>query len=112
MEKRVSIRDANLHFSRYVTETEGGDDIVVTRRGEPVVRIVRERKKPQKRKFTKEQQEAWKRLEKIMNKGIKLGPNPWPGREVLYGQWREEDRERARREWEKRDARKGRKGRG
>ncbi len=111
MEKKVSIRDANLHFSRYVKEAENGEDIVVTRRGEPVVRIVREKKKPQKRKYTKEQEEAWKRLSKLMRKGIHLGGNAWPGREVLYGQWRDEDRERARREWEKQDAPKRRKGR-
>lgn len=36
MEKRVSLREANQHLTRYVKAAESGERIVITRRGKPV----------------------------------------------------------------------------
>lgn len=36
MEQRVSLREANQHLARYVKAAEGGQQIVITRRGRPV----------------------------------------------------------------------------
>ncbi|MGQ0662700.1 MAG: type II toxin-antitoxin system Phd/YefM family antitoxin [Pseudomonadota bacterium] len=40
MVKTVSLRDANQNFSRYVREVARGEEIVITRRGQPVARLV------------------------------------------------------------------------
>lgn len=36
MEQRVSLREVNQHLTRYVKAAEGGQQIVITRRGRPV----------------------------------------------------------------------------
>ncbi len=40
MTRRISLREANHHLSRYVAAVERGEEIVITRRGEPVARLV------------------------------------------------------------------------
>jgi prevent-host-death family protein len=35
MRHRISLRQANQHFSRYVAAVERGDEFVITRRGRP-----------------------------------------------------------------------------
>ncbi|MBI5751972.1 MAG: type II toxin-antitoxin system prevent-host-death family antitoxin [Hydrogenophilales bacterium] len=44
--RRVSLADAKAHLSAVVDEVEAGEEIVITRRGQPVARIVAERKRP------------------------------------------------------------------
>ena len=41
--KSVSAREANQAFSRYLAEAEAGEEIVITRRGRPVARLVPDR---------------------------------------------------------------------
>jgi prevent-host-death family protein len=36
MEQRVSLREVNQHLTRFVKAAEGGERIVITRRGRPV----------------------------------------------------------------------------
>ena len=38
--RTVSLMTANQQFSRLIREVEGGEDIVITRRGLPVARLV------------------------------------------------------------------------
>src|SRR4051812_3409779 len=82
MERRVSIREANLGLSSYIKAVENGDEVVITKRGRPVARLVPERQG--KRKLTAKQQAALRRMQELAKKGLDLGPNPWPGRDALY----------------------------
>jgi prevent-host-death family protein len=75
MTKTISLRDANQRFARVVREVEGGTEYVVTRRGEPVVRIVPAR--PGKRVPTPEQQAAFQRLIKTAREGRWRSPKGW-----------------------------------
>jgi prevent-host-death family protein len=40
MKELMSIREANQHLSRYVDAIQGGGEIVITRRGKPVARLI------------------------------------------------------------------------
>ena len=40
MQEIVSIRDANQHLSRYLERVEQGAEIVITRRGKPIARVL------------------------------------------------------------------------
>lgn len=40
MELNISVREANQHLSRYLDKVERGDEVVITRRGAPVARLV------------------------------------------------------------------------
>ena len=71
MAKEVGIRDAQRHLSRLIREMEAGQEIVITRRGVPVARIVPVRGK--KRVLTPEQEAAWEHTLKRMEEGIDLG---------------------------------------
>lgn len=70
MELRVSLREANQHLSRYVKAVEEGEVVVITRRGEPVARIVPE---PTVRVLSNEQVEARARARERMERGYPLG---------------------------------------
>jgi prevent-host-death family protein len=60
MARQISLRDANQHFARLVREVESGAEIEITRRGEPVARLVPVSGK--RRKLTPEQRAALDRL--------------------------------------------------
>jgi prevent-host-death family protein len=40
MTKTVTLRDANQNFAKYVREAESGRELVITRRGAPVAKLV------------------------------------------------------------------------
>ena len=44
MKQQVSLREANQHFSRYIEAVERGEEIIITRRGRPVAKIVKVRR--------------------------------------------------------------------
>ena len=71
MSKTITLREANQAFSRCIREVEAGEEITITRRGEPVARIVPVRK--EKRVLTPEQEAALARLTARMEKGWHLG---------------------------------------
>lgn len=77
MKQEVSLREANQHLSRYVEAVERGDEIIITRRGKPVAKLV---KFDQKRKLSPEQRSA---LERMLSVGWNLGI-AWNGREEIY----------------------------
>jgi prevent-host-death family protein len=70
MSKTVSLRDANQNFAKYVREVESGQEIVVTRRGQPVIKLV---PASGKRVLTPEQEAALERTRKRLKKGWPLG---------------------------------------
>jgi len=70
MGKTITLREANQAFSRCIREVEAGEEITVTRRGEPVARIIPVR---HKRVLTPEQEAALARLQKTMEEGWPLG---------------------------------------
>jgi prevent-host-death family protein len=70
MSKTISLREANQAFSRCIREVEAGEEFVITRKGQPVARLVRV---PHKRVLTPEQQAARARARAIMEEGWDLG---------------------------------------
>jgi prevent-host-death family protein len=40
MQETVSIREANQHLSRYLERVEQGVELVITRRGKPIARVL------------------------------------------------------------------------
>ncbi|GIK99850.1 MAG: hypothetical protein BroJett029_40590 [Alphaproteobacteria bacterium] len=80
MAKTVTLRDANQNFAKYVREAESGQELVITRRGVPVAKLV---PASGKRVLTPEQQAALERTRKRMEKGWDLGE--WKiSRDELY----------------------------
>lgn len=70
MTKTVTLRDANQSFARCIREVEAGEEVIVTRNGKPVARII---PASRVRALTPEQEAAWERLEAEMNHGWRLG---------------------------------------
>jgi prevent-host-death family protein len=70
MPKTVTLRDANQNFAKYVREAESGHELVITRRGVPVAKLI---PAGGKRVLTAEQQAALERTRKRMKKGWNLG---------------------------------------
>ena len=40
MEQHINLREANQHLSRYIEAVQQGHEIIITRRGQPVARLV------------------------------------------------------------------------
>lgn len=67
---QIGIREANRHLSRYIAAVERGEEVIITRRGQPVARLV---PVPRKRQLTPEQKAARARMLARMRKGYSLG---------------------------------------
>ena len=94
MSRRISLRDANQRFAQCIREVEAGEELVITRNGTPVAKLV-----PiaaGRRVLTPEQQAAWARLEALMKEGWEIGAGPLD-RDALH------DRDALREEFERRD---------
>lgn len=70
MEQRISLREANQHLSRYIEAVQKGQEIVITRRGVPVAKLVGV---PEARKLSPEQEKARARSLARMRRGYALG---------------------------------------
>jgi len=70
MSKTVTLRDANQNFARYVREVQAGEEIVITRRGQPVAKLS---PVSGKRVLTPVQEAALERTRKRLEKGWPLG---------------------------------------
>jgi len=68
--QEISLREINQHFSRYMQAVEKGEEIIITRRGKPIAKLVAV---AASRKLSDEQVSARKRLRKRMKKGFHLG---------------------------------------
>jgi prevent-host-death family protein len=67
--RSVSAREANQQFSRILAEAEGGEEVVITRRGEPVATLVPYRAP----ETTPERQAAIERALARLEQGLPLG---------------------------------------
>lgn len=80
MQHQISLREANQHLSRYIKTVEQGEELVITRRGKPVARLVPVATKPE---LSPEQLEALSRTRERMRPGRDLGGR-MPSRESLH----------------------------
>lgn len=69
MQYYVTLREMNQHFPRYVKTVEEGNEIIITRRGQPVARVSMI---SVKKELSAEQIKAKERLINLMKKGISL----------------------------------------
>ena len=69
MKQLVSLRDFNHHLTQYIHSVEQGNEVIVTRRGKPIVSVMPLKKVAQ---LTRQQQQARKNLSLIMKKGVSL----------------------------------------
>lgn len=67
--KQVSAREANQKFSKLLAEVAGGQEVVITKRGVPVARLVAVRGQARDRKRAA----AIKRMVANLKKGLPLG---------------------------------------
>ena len=70
MQEIVSIRDANQHLSRYLERVEQGAEIIITRRGKPIARVLPMESRPS---LSDAQRAARERLRERMERGYALG---------------------------------------
>ena len=80
MKQLINIREANQHLSRYIDAVQGGDEVIITRRGLPVARLIAFEKASV---LSTEQRAARKRCLARMRKGYSLGGR-MPSREALH----------------------------
>jgi prevent-host-death family protein len=80
MQRQVSLREANQHLSQYIKTVEEGHDLVITRRGKPVARLVPVTKE---RRLSPEQVAALERTRERMRRGYDLG-GQMPSRDELH----------------------------
>lgn len=80
MKQQISLREANQHLSRYIEAVERGEEVVITRRGKPIAKLVRVASTS---KLTREQKAARERMLARMVKGYRLGGRV-PARETLH----------------------------
>lgn len=67
--RTVGAREANQQFSRLLREAEGGKEILITRNGEPVARLVPARTA----RDSKARRKALAEMIRLMDKGLDLG---------------------------------------
>lgn len=67
--KTVSAREANQQFSRLLGEVAEGEEVVITRRGQPVATLAPYRGRP----MTPEREAAIERLMTLFEKGFPMG---------------------------------------
>lgn len=70
MQEIISIRDANQHLSRYLERVEQGTEIIITRRGKPIARVLPIESRP---RLSDAQRAARERLRERMKRGYALG---------------------------------------
>ena len=67
--KTVTAREANQQFSRLLGEVAEGEEVVITRRGQPVATLTPYRGRP----LTPEREAAVERLLELLEKGFPMG---------------------------------------
>jgi prevent-host-death family protein len=82
VQRSVSAREANQQFSRILRDVEAGAEVLVTRRGQPVARIVPVQPS-RERQLTPEQEAALERTRRRLEKGWDLGGGKF-NRDELY----------------------------
>ena len=67
--RKVGAREANQHFSELLREAEAGTEVLITRNGRPVARLLPTRKSTK----SKARQKALAELMALLEKGVDLG---------------------------------------
>jgi prevent-host-death family protein len=70
MREVVSVREANQHLSRYLERVEQGTEIIITRRGKAIARVLPIKTEP---RLSDAQRAARERLRDRMSRGYALG---------------------------------------
>ncbi|MBF0147649.1 MAG: type II toxin-antitoxin system prevent-host-death family antitoxin [Magnetococcales bacterium] len=73
MEQRISLSEANQHLARYIKAVEAGEEIIITRRGQPIARLM---PLPREQVLCEERQAARERTRMRMQQGYALGGEP------------------------------------
>lgn len=60
MKQQITLREANQHLSRYIEAATHGDEVVITKRGKPVAKLV---PFTTEQAVTPERQAAWETLQ-------------------------------------------------
>lgn len=70
MQQIINLRDANQHLSRHINGLVAGDEILITKHGKPIARLL-----PviEEKELSPEKQAALERLRKRSHKGYHLG---------------------------------------
>lgn len=70
MQHIINLREANQYLSRYISQLKNGDEVVITRHGKPVARLL-----PviEEQTLSEDQQAALQRLRARSRKGYYLG---------------------------------------
>jgi prevent-host-death family protein len=71
--RTIGAREANQQFSRLLREVEQGVEITITRNGEPVAKL----SPLNAQRDAKKRAAAWRRMSKLMDKGLNLGGRGW-----------------------------------
>lgn len=69
MKQQITLREANQHLSRYIEAATQGDEVVITRRGKPVAKLV---PITTEQAVTPERHAAWKILQSSAS-GLNIG---------------------------------------
>jgi prevent-host-death family protein len=69
MQQLVSLREINHHLAQYIHSVEKGNEVIITRRGQPIAMMI-----PLKgaMHLSQEQQKSGENLFSIMKKGLSL----------------------------------------
>lgn len=83
MQQQVSLREINQHLSRYIAIIEQGNEVIITRRGQPIAML-----SPLKatQQLTEQQKAAWERTLKRLEAGYDLGKEKF-NRDKLYDRY-------------------------
>lgn len=69
MKQQITLREANQHLSRYIEAATHGNEVVITKRGKPVAKLV---PFTTEQAVTPERQSAWKILQSSAS-GLNIG---------------------------------------
>ena len=80
MQQMVNLREANQNLSKYISSLHEGDEIVITKHGKAVAKLV---PVTDKKQLTATQHEALQRILNLQNNGYHLGDD-CVNRDELY----------------------------
>ncbi len=69
MQHLISLREVNQHLSQYINIVEKGNEVIITRRGKPIAKMV---PLGSTSTLTPQQEKGRKRLQALMKQGLSL----------------------------------------
>ena len=80
MKQLVPLREVNHHLAEYIHSVESGNEVIITRRGKPIARMIPLKKVTQ---LTRQQKKSRKNLFSLMENGLSLKGEKFE-REILH----------------------------